>query len=683
MLHSNQQTQKRGVVQFRHFTRKGHALFSCMGREVRIAVLSAATLASATAALAQNTAMSERGTHHSVKKEILDEAEVTGTRAPLAAEQSARIVTTLTRQDIERAAVQSIPDLLKQLAGVDVRQRGAFGIQTDISIDGGTFDQITLLLNGIAINNPQTGHLSADFPVVVDDIERIEVLQGAASRVFGSQAFSGAINIVTRTGAAGAQARVQGGSFGTWGGGASATLHGQRSAYKLSADYGQSDGGTLNSDFRQTKLFHQGLSSLHDLTLNWQAGYAQKAYGANTFYSARYPNQWEENSRYFFTLKGETRGRVRLTPTFAWVRSYDHFQLIRDTQTGENFHRTDVFTLGLNATSRWQLGQSAIGVEMRSEDILSTNLGRPLDSAQFVTIEGEDGRHYTKRYSRTNVSLFAEHNVVLSRWTLSAGVMVNRNNAIDERFRFYPGADISYRAAEALTLFASWNMAMRLPTFTDLFYKSATHEGNVGLRPERTSALRTGARLTLKGVKASAQAFYNRGTDMIDWVMYHAADTYHSAAFQLDNYGVSLSLSCDMNTLAKLPATVQLGYTYLHQERQDDTPIYKSTYALEYLRHKFTGTLHHSIYKGLSATWSVRLQQREGNYLLYDAATKTTTLRPYDFCFLADAKLQWNTDSYDLYVSANNLFGRHYYDLGNVPQPGTWIMAGAKIKFRL
>ena len=81
---------------------------------------------------------------------------------------------------------------------IQKRQRGGFGVQTDISINGGTFDQITILLNGVNISNPQTGHNASDFPVALADIDHIEVLEGAASRLFGTSAFNGAINIVTK-----------------------------------------------------------------------------------------------------------------------------------------------------------------------------------------------------------------------------------------------------------------------------------------------------------------------------------------------------------------------------------------------------------------------------------------------------------------------------------------------------
>ena len=183
-------------VRFRRFSRKGYALFAVVGREVLVGTLTVATLSHAKAEGISTTQTAGRDTMQ--REELrLEEVVVTGSRAPIATGEAARIVSVITRDDIHRAAAQSVNDVLKMATGVDVRQRGGFGIQTDISIGGGTFDQIAVLLNGVNISNPQTGHLSADFPVSLDDILRIEVLQGAASRIYGASAFNGAINIVT------------------------------------------------------------------------------------------------------------------------------------------------------------------------------------------------------------------------------------------------------------------------------------------------------------------------------------------------------------------------------------------------------------------------------------------------------------------------------------------------------
>ena len=144
--------QPHGVLTFRQFKRKGWALFAALGREVRIGVLTAVTLLAATPCL-QTTAASLVGVSGDGAEELSDtiplsEATITASRAPIAAQQAARQVTTLTQNDVA-AGVTSTADILKQAAAVDVRQRGGFGIQQDISIDGGTFDQTALLINGI------------------------------------------------------------------------------------------------------------------------------------------------------------------------------------------------------------------------------------------------------------------------------------------------------------------------------------------------------------------------------------------------------------------------------------------------------------------------------------------------------------------------------------------------------
>ena len=161
------------AVTWKQYSNKGWSAFASLGRQVRIGVLAVSTLATVTPVQAEI----ERAESKTIdgEGEKLEEIQVTGTMAPLTQLQSARIVAVLSREDIEAAGVQSTNDLLKLASGVDVRQRGGFGIQTDISIDGGTFDQITLLLNGVNISNPHTGHFSADLPVSVSDIERIEI----------------------------------------------------------------------------------------------------------------------------------------------------------------------------------------------------------------------------------------------------------------------------------------------------------------------------------------------------------------------------------------------------------------------------------------------------------------------------------------------------------------------------
>ncbi|NDV57778.1 TonB-dependent siderophore receptor [Bacteroides sp. 519] len=678
---------KRDAIRWKQFNRKAYAVFFSLKREVTIGVLTVSTAVCASV-ITVNAQTTE--TPNQLKTCELDEIEVTGTRVPLTELQSAKMVTVLSREDIQAAAVHSINDLLKYAVGVDVRQRGEFGIQTDISIRGGTFDQVTILLNGVNITNPQTGHHSAEFPVSMNDIERIEVLEGPAARVFGTSAFTGAINVVTKNDKQSyVAANVMGGAYGLFGGGARVNYSKGAFSNQVSGSYSRADGATTNSDFRIGRAYYQGTYTSQQADVRWQVGFSDQSFGANTFYSAAYPNQFEELRRYLVSVQAETKGWLRFTPTIYWNRTHDHFQLIRDTNTSENFHLNDVYGANLNAYFNTKLGKTAFGAEFRNEGILSTNLGKPLDEEQYIKVPGEDGIMFNKKDNRTNISYYLEHNILLPRLTISLGVMANMNTALDHKYRLYPGVDVSYRPAGNWKLFASWNKALRMPTFTDLYYKSPTLQGNVGLKPEETQAINVGARYRIPAVDVTVNGFYHKGKNMIDWVMYNADDVYHSANFKLDNMGVEVSAVLNFRSIAGenfFIHKLNLSYAYIHQNRHDDTEIYKSNYALEYLRHKFVANLEHRVWKKLHASWAFRWQDRMGSYEKYQwnsntgKPESTKQLVSYSPFALLDLKLTWAEKNYLLFVEANNLFDKYYYDLGNIPQPGVWIKGGINIK---
>ena len=257
--------QNNKVAVWRQFTRKGYSVFASLHRVICIGILSVATLGVAARTPSGSPLTGEHKVsplREDLEGSALAELTVSGTMAPLTQLQAARIVCVLTRQEIEQAAAQSVNDLLKLVTGVDVRQRGGFGIQTDISIDGGTFEQVTLLLNGIDIGNPQIGHLSADFPVSICDIERIEVLEGAASRVYGGQSFGGAINIITRHDREQSiELAGRGGSFGTAEGEARISYTQKRFSNRISGGGGRSDGSTIRATMRMMNCALTGSSA--------------------------------------------------------------------------------------------------------------------------------------------------------------------------------------------------------------------------------------------------------------------------------------------------------------------------------------------------------------------------------------------------------------------------------------
>ena len=688
------QFNQRKALRFRQFTRKRWALFACVGRVVTIGVLSVATLRAAASTTADDVTVVNGSPADSIsttdKEATLDDVEITGSRAPLALGQAARMVTVLSREEIQAAPVQSINDLLKYAVGVDVRQRGPIGAQTDIGIRGGTSEQITILLNGINICDPQTGHNAFDLPCDLSDIVRIEVLEGPAGRVFGTSSLMGAINIVTtsspKLGEArrGLNLRLEGGSFGYLS--AAARIAGNQTSHfspltsHLSMSYTRSDGyqrskaGSLNSDYSGGKAFYQGSFTADNFNLNWHAGLSTKGFGSNTFYSAKFDEQFERTTKLYTAIKGETGGWIHFSPAIYWNRSYDRFELIRGSEelVPFNHHRTDVFGVNLNSWFDWLLGRTAFGAEFRNEDIISGNLGEPLNNPYS---------HYKYGLNRSNLSFHLEHNILLSHFTLSAGFIAVKNTWNEMPFTIYPGVDASYRIGENWKVYASYNSSLRMPSFTELYYSVGGHKADKYLKPEELRAVEGGIKYLSPAVTAQVSVYHHHCRNMIDWILDPTADdpVWQSVNYtKVNTLGFETSATLNLERIFHLEhSTLNLAYSYIDEEKQGKEYIQTQS-TLEYLRHKLIAQLQVRLIAGLDWSVKYRLQKRAGSY-----TTNEGVVMPYHTYDIVDTRLAWSTDSYSLYVEANNLLGRHYVDYGNVQQPGMWLMIGAKYHLNL
>lgn len=672
---------KRGssAVRFKRFSRRPYAVFMSLKVEVTIGVLSAAMLTFANV----DSVSAQTENHAKEKLYELGEVEVTGTRVPMTVSQAARMVTVLDRDDIAAVPAQSVNDLLKYAVGIDVRQRGDMGVQTDISIRGGTFDQITILLNGINICDPQTGHNAADFPVDISEIERIEVLEGPAGRVYGTSSLVGAINIVTRPDLqSGMELRAEGGSYGFFEGGGHINLTKGAFSNQFSGGFSRSDGfsrnaaGRLNSDFKQAKAFYQGGYAHEKAEVRWHAGFTQKDYGANTFYSAKYDDQFEHTRKYYTAVQAETKGDVyRFKPSVYWNRSEDRFELVRNRPETVpfNYHRTDVYGLNLNNTLETALGKTAFGAEFRNEGVVSTTLGEPLHFPEPAPGGGE----YTAGLNRTNLSFHLEHNILLRGFTLSAGVIAVKNTGNEMNFRFYPGVDASWQFARDWKLYASFNTSLRMPTFTELYYSVNGYKADRYLKPEEMKAYEIGVKYLTPGIRGTVSLFHYRGTNLIDWIkdLSEGADAPWQSVnhAKVNTTGVETSLDVSFDEMLHRTFFIRnltVSYAYIDQNKKSE-PDVQSRYALEYLRHKVVAQANLRVWRNLNLNVSYRWQDRMGNY---EQNGEMVAYEPYS---LLDARLSWDTSSYRVYAEANNLLNRTYYDYGNIPQPGIWVRAGA------
>ena len=680
------QFNKRHKFVFHQFRNTGWSLFSCLNREVVCSVLSVSTLTYASAeSVSTHPVTADTVATKTAREQTLDEVSVTGSRAPLTKSQAARMVTVLERADIQQAPVQSINDLLKYAVGVDVRQRAPIGAQTDISIRGGTQEQVIILLNGINICDPQTGHNTVSLPVDVDDILRIEVLEGPAGRIYGTSSLVGAINIVTHSGPRDGHlhAHAEGGSHGYANAGFRyAQPTDGRFKQSLSAAYSRSDGysrskaGSLNSDFSGSKAYYQGQYDTDDSSISWHFGISDHGWGSSTAYASptwQADDQYEHTTKLTADIQGDTRcGALNLHTSIYWNQHQDRYESYRGRPDllPYNYNRTDVCGVSLNTCFDSPLGRTAFGAELRNENLLSGNLGEPLTRPHHIN--GTD-RDYTLGLNRTNISGFVEHNVLLSRLTVSAGLVVAKNTWADMNPTIYPGIDASLRLGQHWRLHASYNTSLRMPSFSEMYYKLQGYKADPHLKPEEMQAVELGATFHAKHSTVSATIWQHHGRNMIDWMMDTSLGdeaTWQSVNHtRLNSVGIETSATFNIRR-----SRLNVSYSYIHQSK-DLEPHYVSQYALEYLRHKLVIGAQVPIASHLMFSGNLRWQDRAGQYTDFD-----DSIHDYSPYTLVDARLSWQQPVYELYMEAANLLNTTYRDHGLVPQPGRWLVAGINVR---
>ena len=661
---------------FKQWGGQKYSLFQALNREVRIAVLAVAYFL--VAGTNEAVAQPERS---EVRMEFdLDEIEVSAQRAPVTYSQVARIVSVIEKDQIDAAPVNSLQDLLEYALSVDIRQRGTHGVQADISVRGGSFDQTLILLNGINLSDPQTGHHNLNLPVSLKTIKRIEILEGPAARVYGPNAFSGAINIVTEPlGGDQFEIDLNYGDHNLQDIHVAANKQLGKLQNFLAFNQKSSDGYIDNTDFDSYNIFYHGLLNAEAGQFDLQAGFSSKAFGANSFYTPAYPNQFEETKTTFASLKLETGQKIRFTPALYWRRHQDRFELFRSDPAswygGHNYHMTDVLGSSINSWFSTNLGKTAFGAEFRSENIWSNVLGEEMDEP--IDVPGETDQQFTKSHSRTIVSYFAEHTFYLGRLTASGGAMANWISDLNFEWNIFPGLDLSYQLTDNWKAYGSFNKSLRMPTFTDLYYNGPTNQGNPDLKPEKSTTVEGGFKVDNRFLHIQTGYYHRVGEDLIDWVRESDEFLWETRNLtKIKSDGFEFVAAVDIPTLLGhrfFIRKINTNYSYnsLNKTQSD----YLSNYALDNLKHKFVFSVDHQVWRKLQASWHFRFQDRNGTYAEFED-TQYVGEANYEAFWLTDLKVFWKTDKLQVYGSVSNLFDRRYVDLGNIQQPGRWISFG-------
>ncbi len=634
----------------------------------------------------------------------LKEIRVSSVANPVSMKNIPRRVQVVLHNQILNLPANSLSDILEQGAGIDIRQRGVFGMQADLNLNGGSFDQTLLLINGIPVNDPQTGHHNLDQVIPLNDIARVEIVRGASSRWFGPNAFSGAINIITNKSLPPSLSiDAQTGQYGLLTGSFSANYKTGRVHQQTAVSGGRSDGYRVNTDFQNVGFSHRSFFTLGHTEINLQMGYLAKAFGANSFYTAKYPDQFEKIKVMSAGVGMHGGGRLRLRGNLHWRRLYDRFELFREGNgwyqkqgdwyvrgadsagfrtpeglfpyRGPNFHRTDLSGAQLSATLPWAAGKTTAGISWQYDKIVSNVLGVPMGDTLFSSID--KGAWYDHEKSRNGYNFYLNHLYQKTNVSLSAGI--NLFYSSDYGLLLSPGLDVSWFVTGNLKTYFSVNRAVRLPTFTDLYYQGPDHISNPLLKPEKVYGFSAGMQYFRNKVSLSFSISYRMGYDMIDWVKRDAGAKWESLNLtRMNTLGGGFSFHYQPGKRdGHFVQHLRVSYRYLYSAKNSSG--YVSLYALDYLRHHFSIYLEHLIAGNFSAGWTFSVEKRNGFYFDYDRQTRQN----YPVVFLLNARIKYRFHSLIFYVQANNLFNQRYRDIGSVVMPGIWVTGGLHYRIPL
>lgn len=663
---------------FKRFQRKSYSAYNSMHKAVTIGVVSIMTLTFSNVSKAQNnTNISSQTT---IEEKTLEEIVVQDSSL-LPINQVGKNITIITSQDISNLKVQSVEELLSTIASVDMQTRGTHGVQSDVSLRGGNFDQTAILLDGINLSNPQTGHYSMDIPINLSDIERIEILKGPSAIIYGASAFSGGINIITKKNQPdniSTLAEMGQNNFANIESNISKQI--QNTYNSLSIGYKTSNGYIKNSAYDIYNILYRNRINLkNDNKIDLSLGYNYKDYDANTFYSAKYPNQHDKTSSLLASFKGYFNlfnNKLKFVPSAYYNLHTDDYELIKGSDIGHNHHNSNV--IGTNIDFQYSKKNFSLnfGTDLRYEDVLSNTLGE-----KTHVLHGDYFDHYKQRL---NISYFLQGNYAYKGFVATLGLLSFYNTMIEqEDFNIYPSLNLSYRFSTHLDIYACFTSASRLPSYTELYYSDAIHRANPDLKQEKSLSYEGGLKYRNRYFLTDLSIFYTQGKDLIDWMQTRESEGVWITRNinELNKYGFDFSTKIFLNEFADILSNnsiLTISYSFLQTDKAKND--YVSQYVFNYLKHKLSANLSLPFAKDFKVNLTGRYCVREGQYVSYQNSS-TGENKEYDPFFTMDANLDYSLNSMvNVYISVTNIFDKEYYETGNIPQPGRWVIFGIKFQ---
>ena len=552
-------------------------------------------------------------------------------------------VTVITKQQIQNSPATSIDELLQFYSGLDIKRRGSNGVQSDITIRGSSFEQVLVLVNGIRMNDSQTGHNTFNIPFDISSVERVEIIKGSSAKLYGQNVYAGVINIVTKSSSEEqVTIKAQGGDFKTYDLSASATFGSEKFTNLFSISNGASDGYRYNTDYQIRNFFYQNKLKLNEGSLSLQAGFSEKKFGANGFYASPTAiNQYEETQASVVSLQYQQKfNHLSVNSSVYWRRGQDMYLYTRQNPSYyRNMHIGNNVGGTVNATYESSLGTTGIGVDYRKEYLVSSNLG---DRERDVT------------------QVFFDHQFRFFNQKLEINPGASWANYSGGNF-FYPGMDAGFIFNPNHKVFGAISKGFRIPTFTDLYYTSPTEIGNPDLVPESAVSSELGYRFQNEKILAKISGFIRNTNNGIDWLK----ETPESP-WKAENVGEINLKGFETEFRHQLFPFLnyRLGYTYLDNQYKNEE---LSRYALQNLRHQFVAQLDVKFLKFFS------------NQLIYKYSERVN-LGSYN---IVDEQINFRYKDLNFYVLINNLTNTKYTETNLVPMPGRWFHVGFTYQIKM
>lgn len=573
----------------------------------------------------------------------LDSVTIESTRIDLPFKENSRTISIITAEVIEGSPATNLAELLQQEAGIDIRRQGIYGMQADLYIRGGSFDQTLLLIDGIKVEDPQTGHHTLNIALPLEVIKRIEIIKGPAARIFGQNAFTGAINIVTKTnGDLKNNVGFQLGSYSQQHATATLGKSLDNASVMGHASINSSEGYRYNTDFQNQNYFLKSSFNTKTTPIDVIATFSERKFGGNQFYAINAKEQYEETQSSLVGISTIIkRGDLKISPQLYWKRNQDMYLYIRNNPSVyRNLHISNKVGIQINSSYSSSFGVTGFGIDVAKVKMNSNRLGNR---------------------ERWMGNFFLEHRFSLldNKLDVTPGVAVNYFSEFD--FNAFPGIDLGYRINDSFRVYANAGYTYRVPTYNDLYYVGRQDIGNENLVPERAISEEIGLKYFGNKLNASV-AFFNRDSDnLIDYTKENEDDKWQSNNLKrLNSNGIEAQLSSPFK-LGQYTQSLSLGYTYLNED-------------LGTVKSNFSKYVINSLNQHLTANIKTQFSKNFSQSVVYKFADRANG----ENYSVVDVQLKLMINTLELTLTGNNIFNASYIETGIVPMPKGNVLVGLR-----